>query len=763
MAQAARRSGIPVVPPTSDELPPLVEAKLGVPRLRPQTLPRPRLVRSLGGATGAPLTLVSAPPGYGKTTAVRAWCASRASPSAWVTLDTRDNDPNRMWRYVATAVDGIRGGLGRGALQRLPRTGGSIESAIDELTNALASYGEECVIVLDDAHTVTDPDCLACLDYFVEHLPDAAHLVMITRSDPPLRLARLRSRRALVELRADELAFTSAEARSLLVDGAGLTLEPQEVETLRSRTEGWPAALVLAAIWLDSVGDPSGAIREFGGNQSFVADYLTQEVLQSLDPDMRAFLLRTSVLGRFTAEMCDAVLDRSDSAAVLARLERANFLVTRLDHGRWYRIHSLFAEFAAFELAAIDPAAERVLNRRAAEWLYAQRRPVEAAEHAARAGEYELVARLLAEHHLVLIRTGGARTLLQWVREIPDEQLLGYPSLIVAAATATTMLGQSTLERRRLLGLAARSKARFPDRCGPYVEASAEMVRAAAVDGDVEEAVLAGRRAVELAEALADDALVASLGAYAHALYFARELDDAWTAALRAVEHPQAESRPPGHAFARSTLALVAAEQGRLASARIHAEKARSILAGVGSRRSWLGAHASAAFGLVLAGEGHLAEAERELATAQHLFSDEVATLHQAWVLLHLARVRCRRGRLDEADAAVRAAREVMGELPECGSLSALSWEVESALAEATIRADSGKLLTAPSDAEFAVLRLLDSDLSVTTIAKGLYLSPNTVRSHTRALYRKLGVNSRAGAVARAESLGLLEQTRSRM
>ena len=140
-----------------------------------------------------------------------------------------------------------------------------------------------------------------------------------------------------------------------------------------------------------------------------------------------------------------------------------------------------------------------------------------------------------------------------------------------------------------------------------------------------------------------------------------------------------------------------------------------------------------------------------------------MATLHQAWVLLQLARVRCRRGRLDEAEAAVRAAREVMDELPECGSLSTLSWEVESELAEATIRADSGKLLTPPSDAELAVLRLLDSDLSVTTIAKRLYLSPNTVRSHTRALYRKLGVNSRAGAVARAETLGLLEQTQSRM
>ena len=217
---------------------------------------------------------------------------------------------------------------------------------------------------------------------------------------------------------------------------------------------------------------------------------------------------------------------------------------------------------------------------------------MEAAEHAAQAGEYELVARLLADHHLVLIRTGGARTLLQWVREIPDAQLLEYPVLAVAAATATTMLGQSTLERRRLLGIADRAKARFPDRFGVYVDAVADMVRAAAIDGDVDDAVLAGRRAVELAEVNGDDALVAALGAYAHALYFAGELEDAWTAALRAVEHPEAERRPPGHAFARSTLALVAAEQGRLASARTHAEKARSILGGVGSRRSWLGAHA---------------------------------------------------------------------------------------------------------------------------------------------------------------------------
>ena len=542
--------------------------------------------------------------------------------------------------------------------------GVSLEAAIDELTNAIASFGEELVIVLDDLHTVTDPECYEFLDYFIEQLPEAARLVRDhaarsgaeARASPqPASSGRASRGRARVHEQPRHEASSSTTRAS--------PSTRKQVETLCSHTEGWPAALVLAAIWLRSVSDPARAIREFGGNQRVVADYLTEEVLQSLDLDARGFLLRASVLGRFTAELCDAVLDRSDSAAVLAELERANLFVSRLEQGSWYRIHSLFAEFAVLELAAIDPAAELEIHRRAAVWLHARGRPVEAAEHAAQAGEYELVARLLADYHLVLIRTGGARTLLQWVREIPDAQLLEYPVLAVAAATATTMLGQSTLERRRLLGIADRAKERFPDRFGVYVEAVADMVRAAAIDGDVDRAVLAGRRAVELAEASGDDALVAALGGYAHALYFAGELEDAWTAALRAVEHPEAERRPPGHAFARSTLALVAAEQGRLASARTHAEKARSILGDVGSRRSWLGAHASAALGLVLAGEGQLAEAERELASAEHLFRDEVATVQHTWVLLQLARIRCRRGRLDEAEIAIRGAHEGMDEL----------------------------------------------------------------------------------------------------
>jgi ATP/maltotriose-dependent transcriptional regulator MalT len=749
--------------PGVDDLPPLAEAKLAAPRQRAEMVERPRILRALDAGEGAALTLVAAPAGYGKSTAVRAWCASRPTAFAWVTLDGGDNDPVRLWTYVATAVDRVREGLGRGALQRLRVSGVPIEIGLDELMNGITAFGEELVVVLDDLQTVTDTECLASISYGLEHLPANARLIVITRSDPALRLARLRARGALAELRASELAFTTAEARGLLVDRGLAELGAREVEMLCERTEGWPAALNLAALWLRSVDDPSRAVRVFGGEHRFVADYLSQEVLGSLDDDLRSFLLRVSILGRFTAELCDGVIGSSDSASVLAELERSNLFVIRLEHGGWFRVHSLFAEFAGFQLASLEPGAAAEIHRRAAVWLRSRGLPVEAAEHAAAAGDHELLAQLLVEYHLPLIRSGGARTLLRWVRTLPDVCIVEHPELAVGAATAAVMIGQLAVERRRLLQLADRAQAERPERFGPYAQAVAAMVRAASVDGGVRRAVLDGRRAVELAEAGADDVLMAALSGYARALYFAGELDEAWAAALRAVEHPDAERRAPGHAYARSTLALVAVDRGQLASARTHAEKAKSIVGRVGSSRSWLGANASAALGAVLAKEGSLAEAERELVYAEHSFRDEVATVHHAWLLVLLARVRCGRGRLDEAAATLRSAREAIGELIDSGRVLSLATDVERELELAKARASSGEMLDRPSEAELAVLRLLATDLSTRQIGRELFLSPNTVRSHTRAIYRKLGVTSRADAVARADALGLLGQTESPM
>jgi LuxR family transcriptional regulator, maltose regulon positive regulatory protein len=740
----------------------LAQAKLAAPRLPPRLVDRPRLTEALdsGDATGTRLTLVAAPAGFGKTTAVLAWCAER--PLAWITLDAGDNDPVRLWTYVATAIDGVREGLGRGALQRLRLAGGAIEAAIDELMNGLGSLTEDVVIVLDDLHTVTDEECLASIDYALERMPAAARLIAISRADPALRLARRRAAGALVELRASDLAFTRSEAGELVTQHGGVDLGVEEMQALHERTEGWPAALLLASIWLRTVDDPRRALREFGGGHRFVADYLSQEVVASLDADTQTFLLSASVLGRFTADLCDSVLSRSDSASILARLERGNLLVSRLEHGGWYRVHPLLAEFAAAELGAVDPEAATEIHRRAGLWLEEHGLAVEAAQHAAAAEDHDLVARILVEHHLTLIRTGGARTLLRWVRSLPDDTLLGHPELAVGGATAAGMVGGSSLEQRRLLGLAERARTERPDRFSPYAATVAAMVRAATVDGDVGLSVEAGRQAVELAEAGVDSVFVAAHAGHARALYFAGDLDAAWAAAMRALEHPDAERRPPGHSLARSTLALVAVEQRHLTSARTHAETAKAIVGRLGGSRSWIGANAAAAVGAVQEAEGHLAEAEREFAYAERFFRDEVATVHHTWLLVVLARIRCGRGRLDASRTTLRAALDELSELADGGRLASLAAAVSAELERATARAGTGEILELPSEAELAVLRQLASDLSTREIGGELFLSANTVRTHARAIYRKLRVSSRADAVARAGELGLLPDSESR-
>jgi LuxR family maltose regulon positive regulatory protein len=713
-------------------------------------------MRALDASADAALTLVAAPTGYGKTTAVRAWCASSETAFAWATLDPDDNDPARLWTYVATAVDRVRDGLGRRALHRLRASGLAIETIVDELMNGIAGFGQELALVLDDFHTVTDGRCLASIEYALEHLPTTARLIMITRADPALGLARLRARGALVELRASDLSLTAAESRELLVDRAGVQLGAEEIEVLHERTEGWPAALYLAALWLRTVDDQHRAVRQFGGDLRYVAEYLTHEVLDSLNPDERLFLLQAAVLERFTAELCDGVLGRTDSAALLSEMENSNMFIVRLERQEWFRVHSLFAQFAVARLAAIRPGAAAAIHRRAAAWLRARGLVIEAIEHASAAGDHAVVAGLLSELHLALLRKGGAATLLRWTRTLPDDCLMDHPELAAAGATAATIIGQLALERRRLLQLASRAKAERPASFGPYADAVMAMVRAAGADIGVSEAVLEGRRAVELVHLGEDEVFVAAHASLARALYFAGEPDETWVAASRAVEHPDAPRRAPGYALAHSMLALVAADRGRLMSARSHAEKARAIVGGITSSRSWLGANAAEAIGAVLAAEGDLAQAEREFAYAERFFRDEVASVYHTRLLVRLADVRCRRGRLDEAEATLRRAREELAELADSGVVRSLAADVETELEQARRQASHGEILESPSDAELAVLRLLVSDLSARQIAEELFVSANTVRSHTRAVYRKLGVNSRAEAVARAIAVGLL-------
>ena len=677
---------------------------------------------------------------------------------AWVTLDAGDNDPLRLWTYVASAVDRIRGGLGRSALQRLRIAGVSVETVVDELINGLASFAAPRVVVLDDLQVVVESNCLASIEYAIERLPANARVVAITRVDPAIGLARMRGRGGLAEFRANELAFTAAEARELLVEREGIALTDADVAALVEHTEGWPAGLYLAALWLRGLDDPSSGVREFAGHQRQVADYLGSEVLDALDEGYRSFLMRSAVLGRFTAELCDDVLGRTDSAAMLAELEHSNLFLIPLDgRGAWFRYHALFAELLRLELAGIDPAAEQEIHRRASVWFRERRLVVESAEHAAAGHDFQLVAELLAEHHLILLRTGLSATLLRWIEDLPEEQLLEFPILPIVAAVATGLTGRSAIERRRFLGIADRAKAEHPERLTPYHEAAAEMTRAVFIDGDVGEAIRHGRRAEALAESGEAAIYVSSVAGLAGALFFAGEIDDAAETAQRAIRHVDGNRQNLGRIEALSTLALVAAERGHLTAARRHADEAKAIARETGVRRSWVGGSAAVAQAVVLAAEGKLSEAEREAEYAVEIRSGLEASVAQVWSLIVLASVRTRRGQLTQAARTLDQARELLAELQDPGRLPALATEVATLIEQTRAGADGGPVRDPLSPAELHILRLLATDLSQRQIGEKLFLSLNTIKTHARSVYRKLGVSTRQDALTRAAALGLLE------
>ena len=640
----------------ADTPPPLVETKFAQPRMRAGIVERERIHHALDASAGAALTLLAAPTGYGKTTAVRSWCARGQTPVAWVTLDAGDDDPVRLWTYVATAVDRIRQGLGRPALTRLRVAGVSLEVVVDELMNGIVSFGAPVIVVLDDLQAVTDADSLLSLEYAIERLPANARLLVISRVDPMIRLARLRGRGALAELRAAELAFGPEEARELLVEREDLPLTDADVGALVERTEGWPAGLYLAALWLRGLADPSSRVREFAGHHRQVADYLGSEVLDALDDDTRSFLMRTAVLGRFTAELSDDVLGRSDSSSMLAALEHSNLFLVPLDgRGDWFRYHTLFSERLQLELQALDPGAEIEIHRRASVWFRERGLFVEAAEHAGEGRDYAFVARLLAENHPSMLQTGLSATLLRGLRSLPQEELLRFPILPVAGAVAVGLTGGSALERRRFLALADRAKAEHPGRLVAYHDAAVEMTHALWIDDDVGEAVSHGRRAAALAETGGAAVYVAALVSLAGALYMAGELEDAGEAAQKAVRHLDGGRPDLERMEAWSILALVAVERGHLAAARSHADEARILAREIGVRDSWTGGSAAAAQAAVLAAEGKLPEAEREAEHAVRTRKNPEANVPQAWSLILLATIRARRGRLAQADEALEA------------------------------------------------------------------------------------------------------------
>ena len=737
----------------------VIESKISLPRVQPGILRRSRLLEIVDGGGGVAFTVVDAPVGYGKTTLLRLWCVERPEAVIWMTLDSADDDPVRLWMHLATAVERLGEGLGARALACLGVRGASVETAVDELMNGLVAYGRPVAIVLDDLHAVGSERSLGSIAHAIERLPANARVLASTRSEPAISIARLRARGALMEIRARELAFTVDEARELIVR-EGIELSGESVELLVERTEGWPAGLYLAALWLRDLDAPDEGVRAFAGSARHVADYLTDEVLTALAPETRDFLLCTSVLGRFTPELCDAVLGREDSAAVLAELARSNMFLVALDaRGEWYRYHHLFGELLQLELGREDAL---VLRRRAAAWCRAHGLVDDAIEYAAAAGDAETVAELLVEHDREFVWGGRIEQFLGWVRWLPPELLLGHPSLPAAGAFAAAMLARPALDVQQLLAIAGQARRERPQLWSPYDEAVVEVTRAALIErGNVGAAVEHARRAVAAARAGADVLSVGVLASLAQALSFAGDLDEAGRIALQAVERPDAPDVPDGYVVGLGLLALIDAEQGRTESAEAWAREAISFARTRFQADLWTVSLAHLGLALACMATGRLDQAEREALRGERLRRSPQPTVGHAHALLVLAHVRVARSRLERAASDVERAQRAIAEFPDPGRLPALATTVEQDLTTARANAGHRHLVEQPSTAELAVLRCLATGLSRREIAARLYISLNTVKTHTRALYRKLGAESRADAVARAEALGLLDLTES--
>jgi len=748
-------SSTPAATGVPDALP-LIETKLALGRRRPDRLLRRRLLAELDSFAPAALTLIDAPVGFGKTVLAQAWCEHTDAAVAWVSLDAGDNDPVRLWTYVATAVDRIRPGLGRMALARLRTPGVPATVAVDELVNGIAAYGEPIAIVLDDLHLVGSAECLASLEHAVEHLPAHARIVATTRSDPALPLGRMRAGGALGEIRAAELSFRFEEARELLVR-EGIALEDDDVRRLVERTEGWPAGMYLAALWLRELDDPRAGVLAFHGNHRHVADYLSGEVLDTLDADTRRFMLETSTLGRFSAALCDAVLARTDSAARLRDLERTNRFVIALDaHGEWFRFHHLFGELLQLELATVDPAAAAPIHARAAAWCHEHGLTEDALDHAAQAGEQASLAAMLSSEHLKLLRSGHVATLLRWGGALSDVALVERPELPTAMALGVAMRDGPTAERRRYIALAERSRGEWPDRWLGYHEALFGLARLNWVEHDLGESIALARATVELGRNGVDEAIVPALTGLAYLLVMAGDLGEARALVGEALERPEIALRPHGHVMALAVLSLVHAEEGRLDAAEERARAALATARAAGVTEVASGALARLAHATALAAGEKLRDAEREALRAEELRRAEQPELGHLHTRLVLADIRARRGLLDQAAADLVAVRRDLAAFTDAGRLPTLAEAVAKRIEEGS---PAGEVTELPSGAELSVLRLLASDLSQRAIGAELFLSLNTVKTHTRSLYRKLGVTSREEAVERAGALGLLDDS----
>jgi LuxR family maltose regulon positive regulatory protein len=713
----------------------VIRTKLGVQSRGTRYLVRQRLRDLLDTMSGVRLVLLSAPAGFGKSALLTDWLTGGGPRFAWLSLDSADNDPARFLRYLRVAAASLRTGQ-EGGRPGLPPAGPpEHDLTIVDLLSALGEQPDPAVLVLDDYHFIEAPAVQAVVATIIDRLPVNARLAMATRADPPLPLARLRARGELLEIRADALRFTRDEAGAFLAGPMALDLAPELVDTLASRTEGWAAALQLAAISLRNRADVARVVHEFGASNRFLLDFVVEEVLANQPDETTDFLLRTSVLDRLTGSLCDGLTGRSDGSEVLDHLERSNMLLFPLDQDRhWYHYHGLFAELLQARLAMREPELPATLHGRAATWFEAHGLLEDAIEQSLRATDFVRARRLVRRHWTAVMHAGELWTVQRWLDALPAEVVRGDPQLSVTYAFGHVLRGETDGVAGRLddarAALAERSDVEPADRA--LVPPQLELIEAklAELQGDPEAEITHARAAIglipegagtDVEAVLRGDAL--NLVGQAHLLAGNDEAAaEAYSAALPLLRRA---SNAIAVAHGARDLARIEIRRGQAGSALQLVESLLPLDADDDE--------AAAAAGL------HLARAEALLALGQPAAA-RVAAL-RAKELAH-----------DSGDGAVlRDASTLAEQIPK---------------ADASPRGPEGRPAPIPSPGrtlvepltarQTEVFRLVAAGLTNRQIATELFVTLGTVKAHVHAICGKLGAGSRVQAIVRGRELGLL-------
>jgi LuxR family transcriptional regulator, maltose regulon positive regulatory protein len=735
----------------------LIEVKLAGPSSRPGTVAKADAIARLCTST-LPFATVVAPAGYGKTTLLAKWAEADPRPFAWVALDGRDDDALVFLRYIAAAIHGVEP-IPAEVFEVLSGPGGSTWSnRVPRVGSALGALATPLVLVLDDLHAVANPSCLDVLAALFAYVPAGSQIVVASREDPALPLARWRAQGLVHEIGVTDLRLDEQEAK-LLLDAAGVELDASELSELTELTEGWPAGLYLAALSMQAGAPSSASAAGFSGGDRFVSEYFRLELLSRLPADESEFLKYTSVLDRMCGGLCDAVLETTRSADTLESLEHRNCFVVPLDrNGEWYRYHHLFRELLRDELERSEPDILPELNRRAMAWCIANDEMEAAVVYGHAAGEADAVAGLVDGLALPVHYDGRLETLQEWLSWFSDDDLRRYPAIAVEAAWVRALTGHPA-DAERWLGLAEGATSTIPLSDGSAsIEPWVATLRAGMMPDGVERAVVDGDLALEQ---LSPDSgwrpAALELRGEAHALLGATDLAiDDLTAAVKS---GQASGAAEVVILAQAQLALLAANQGAWKEAGQRARAAQALVEERG-----LGDYSTSALAYVATARVALHEARPEDARAALTRAHRLRPLLDhglPWLTiqvgLELTRAHLALGEAGAARTILTETERVLEIRPDMGSLIEGARELRDRVD--TTSGSEGAWAMSLTGAELRLLPYLATHLMFPEIASRLFISRNTVKSEAVSIYRKLSVSSRSEAIERAVEVGLLESS----